>query len=213
MDASWRELLSGADSFNDNSSHFSRSFDGLSTFLHQNESLLARLKSEQICLWVRPSCITIRRTSFAHAVQFGSLGRTTSPSLSAASSYMLIIFPQMNSAQVKSSWLPHCRFAALYTTASGCRDRNSSAEPCSSGCEASGQEGFISDGSVVDFTDGSPQILTGQNWFFWWIPTPQILRGQFLTHQILTVQILMCQILTGQKLTGEKMPLSVVWKR
>lgn len=161
MDDSWRELLSGADSFNDSSSHFSRSFDGLSTFLHQNESLLARLKSEQICLWVLPSCITIRRTSFAHAVQFGSLGRTTSPSLSAASSYMLIIFPQMNSAQVKSSWLPHCRFAALYTTASGCRDRNSSAEPCSSGCEASGQEGFISDGSVVDFTDGSPPDSDG----------------------------------------------------
>lgn len=108
-----------------------------------------------------PSCITIRRTSFAHAVQFGSLGRTTSPSLSAASSYMLIIFPQMNSAQVKSSRLPHCRFAALYTTASGCRDRNSSAEPCSSGCEASGQEGFISDGSVVDFTDGSPPDSDG----------------------------------------------------
>ncbi|WP_270959227.1 DNA adenine methylase, partial [Klebsiella pneumoniae] len=41
MDDSWRELLSGADSFNDSSSHFSRSFDGLSTFLHQNESLLA----------------------------------------------------------------------------------------------------------------------------------------------------------------------------
>lgn len=101
-----RELLSGADSFNDSSSHFSRSFDGLSTFLHQNESLLARLNSEQICLWVLPSCITIRRTSFAHAVQFGSLGRTTSPSLSAASSYMLIIFPQMNSAQVKSSGCP-----------------------------------------------------------------------------------------------------------
>ena len=129
--------------------------------LHQNRIFVGALESEQICLWVLPSCITIRRTSFAHAVQFGSLGRTTSPSLSAASSYMLIIFPQMNSAQVKSSWLPHCRFAALYTTASGCRDRNSSAEPCSSGCEASGQEGFISDGSVVDFTDGSPPDSDG----------------------------------------------------
>ncbi|MOA40468.1 hypothetical protein D3C78_1623450 [compost metagenome] len=30
-----------------------------------------------------------------------------------------------------------------------------------SGCDATGQEGFLSDGSVVDFTDGSPPDSDG----------------------------------------------------
>ena len=38
-----------------------------------------------------------------------------------------------------------------------------SESPASSGCKATGQEGFLSDGSVVDFTDGSPPDSDGSN--------------------------------------------------
>ncbi len=76
----------------------------------------------------------------AHAVQFGSLGRTTSPSHSAACSYRAMIFFQSHCAQVKSSCVPHWRFLGLNTTASGWRVKNSCSAVCVSGCEASGRE-------------------------------------------------------------------------
>lgn len=70
-------------------------------------------------------------------------------------------FFQSHCAQVKSSCVPHWRFLGLNTTASGWRVKKSCSAVCVSGCEASGREGFLSDGSCFDFTDGSPPDSDG----------------------------------------------------